>query len=73
MSCFFVVLFGKISVIVQIKYVKTEKKLKRFSSIDRSKYLGNMQATITNGLLVSGLADIILIKVVFICVAVTKE
>ena len=63
---------GQISVMVQIKFVKP-KKLKPFRSVDRSKYLANMQATIRNGLPVSGLTNIKLIKVVFICVAVTKE
>ena len=44
--------FSKISITVQIKFVKP-KKLKLFQPIDRSKYLANMQATIANGLSVS--------------------
>ena len=70
-------LFGKISVIVQIKLVKTEKI--KAISVNRLKYCkylakyANNNYKRTTGVTVLRLTDIKLIKVVFICVEVTKE
>ena len=73
MGCFS--FFGKILVIVQIEFVKTEK-IKAISVNNRSKYLCQYASNnyeLTTGVTVPGLTDIKLSKIVYICVAVTKK
>ena len=65
--CFF--FFGKISVIVQIEFVKTEKiEAIQLTEVNFCQYARNNYKQ-TTGVTVSGSTDIKLIKEVFICVA----